>query len=201
MASDPYVDEKTGTLHNKLGIKNEHQLARVEGDLSALRIAELKIEPVKGNFDRAHLDATHKYIFQDVYQWAGQSRTVDISKGDSPFARTQFIENSTDRLLTRLDRENGLKGLEQPQFAERAAYYMSELNAIHPYREGNGRATRVFIEQVAERAGHQLDFSGISREQINSAHEKAHLSGDHRHLVPLIQKGLEAGRGQNQMER
>lgn len=200
MASDPYADDK-GVLHNKLGIRDETKLARVEGDLTALRIAELKIDPIKGNFDRAHLNAVHQHIFQDVYKWAGQERTVDIAKGDSPFARTQFIESSTDRLLTRLDREGGLKGLDQQQFAERAAYYMSELNAIHPYREGNGRATRVFVEQIAERAGHQLDFSKLSREQINSSHEKAHLSGDHKHLVPLIQAGLADGRGANELGR
>src|SRR5436305_10700282 len=92
--SDPYIDRDTGVLTNRLGIVDESTLEQVEADLVAVRSYELSLNPVSGRFDLAHLQAIHRYLFGDVYEWAGELRTVDISKGSSRFAHHAHIESA-----------------------------------------------------------------------------------------------------------
>jgi len=190
-ADSPYTDSN-GVLFNRLGLKDAQALHDAEANITRVRMAELKEHPIQGRFDTAHLRAIHKAIFKDVYEWAGEPRTVNMQKGESVFAFAQHIESSANKLLHQLARENHLKDLDKTQFVERAAFYMSELNAVHPFREGNGRAQRVFFEHLGREAGHSLDLSAVSRQMMNVSSEKAHLSGDSRHLQPVFQQALRA---------
>ena len=168
---DPYVYPGTQVLRNKPGIRDGYALRQFEYEQTALRIADLREHPVAGKFDLQHLRDTHAQVFQDVYEWAGQIRSINFSKGGSVFARTDTIFAEAKRLHEGLVKENRLHGLEKNQFVERFAHYFAEWNALHPFREGNGRSTREFFGQLAREAGYELDQTRIdnSKDQWNEA--------------------------------
>ena len=158
-ADDVYCIPGTAVLKNKAGITDQDQLDEYEGDFTAIRLLELTQNPVEGSFDLAHLCKIHQYLFQDVYEWAGEVRTVDIIRGDSRFCNVRHIQSYSNTVFSALAAEKYLVNLEPKVFANRLAHYLSEINAIHPFREGNGRVQRLFISQLAEQAGYSLDYS------------------------------------------
>src|SRR5271168_4158938 len=103
--SDPYLYPGTSVLKNLRGLTDPKQLARLEARRTQQRLAELIDNPLSGGFDVAHLKAVHRYIFQDVYAWAGQFRTVNISKGGRPFGLVDFLEPSLQQVLEKLTAE------------------------------------------------------------------------------------------------
>lgn len=115
---------------------------------------------MSGAFDTKHLQAIHWHIFQDVYSWAGEVRTVNISKSGDFFGLNQYIVSTLDKTFADLQRERYLGRLSLlTAFCNRAAHYFGEINAIHPFREGNGRTQREFIRQLALRNGYATDWS------------------------------------------
>lgn len=95
-------------------------------------------------------------LFQDVYAWAGKPRTVRLSKQQSVFCYPEHIDHEMRRIFAALAAERHLRGLERGRFIDRVAYYLSEINAVHPFREGNGRTQLLFMTLLAERAGHPI---------------------------------------------
>ena len=174
VADDPYLYPGTQTLRNIRSIRNPEELAKIEASLTYVRIIELHERPVVGNFDRAHLQAIHKHIFQDVYPWAGKAREgAEIAKPGSPFfAFSQYIAPSLDKVAAQLKSEDQLRGLSADTFSIRAGHYLGELNAIHPFREGNGRTQQEFIRELALQAGHTLEWTRITREQCIAPRNK-----------------------------
>ena len=189
-ADDTYCYPGTDVLRNKAEITNAEDLDAYEGELSTLRSIEILENPVAGQFDFAHLKRIHLALFQDVYDWAGKIRTVDISRGNSRFANVRFIESAANDIFNNLARENWLKGLDADALSKRLAHYLSEINALHPFREGNGRVQRIFISQLSQSAGYQLDYSNLEQEQIYQAMELA-FNGDESPLANLILERLE----------
>lgn len=120
-----------------------------------------------------HLQDIHKYIFQDVYTWAGQTRNINLSK-ESVFCWFQHIESEQERIFTGLRKANYLIGFDKEQFSEAAAFYLGEINSLHPFREGNGRAQREFIRELALNAEWILDLETIPREKMIEASIEAH---------------------------
>jgi cell filamentation protein len=159
---DPYVYPGTDILVNKLDIQDPDVLGDIE---DALYVAANSRGLPKGKFNLAHLQEIHKEIFSDLYTWAGSMRTVDISKGYSTFCRNNFIVNEANKLFKNLANENYLatSKLDPEKFISRFAHYYAEINVIHPFREGNGRATRLFFEQLAIHNNYKLDLSNIDR--------------------------------------
>jgi len=190
-ADDTYCYPGTDVLRNKAEITNAEDLDAYEGELSTLRSIEILENPVAGQFDLAHLQRIHLALFQDVYDWAGEIRTVDISRGNSRFANVRFIEAAANDIFNKLARENWLKGLDADALSTRLAHYLSEINALHPFREGNGRVQRIFISQLSQSAGYQLDYSDLEQEQIYRAMELA-FNGDESLLANLILERLES---------
>lgn len=177
MAIDPYLDPASGTLRNKLGVTDPTKLSNFERDASALRQASMIANPVGGKLDFDHFKAVHERLFQDVYDWAGQTRTVEISKGNSAFAPVQHIETHAQKVFGDLAAENHLQGMPRDQFLNRAAHHLGEINALHPFREGNGRAQRTFMDEVAGRAGYGFDWSKTTqKEMIEASYESFHSS-------------------------
>lgn len=186
----------TNVLQNLKGLREREALEQFEADATWRRTFQLIMSPISGRFDTAHLQAIHRHLFQDVYAWAGQFRTVNISKpGETWFARTEFIEPALDGLMGHLAGEQYLRGLPVEPFAERCGYYLSELNAIHPFREGNGRTQREFMRQLALLAGYRLLWSRITAEQMTDASRRSFNQGEHSALATLIRAGLEPLRG------
>lgn len=186
--ADPYVYPGTDVLRNKPGLRDSEALRRFEYEQTASRASELQGTPVPGKFDLQHLKAIHKHLFQDVYAWAGEVRTVNISKGGDSFASPAFIESYTGQLAADLAKEHHLKGLDKPQFVERLAHHFSEFNAVHPFREGNGRATREFFAQLSKEAGYELDQTRIRNDagQWNRASAAA-FKGDPQPLKQILE--------------
>ena len=174
MADDPYLIPGTAVLKNRLGLSSQSELNRLEADLTSTRIWELARQPVLGKFDLAHLKKIHAHIFQDVYAWAGEPRTISISKGASMFCLPQHLEFAAEDIFGKLARENHLKGLSREAFANRAAYFFSEINALHPFREGNGRTQNLFLKQLGAEAGFELFIEKVGREQMMVAASAAH---------------------------
>ncbi len=189
MATDPYVYPGTNILKNLAGIEDHDQLQRFEAVSTADRISELSFNPVAGPFDTDHLRRIHEHIFQDVYPWAGRFRTVDISIGGGFwFCRHEFIASTLVDLFNKLRGENTLKNTTAQQFGARAGYYMSELNAVHPFREGNGRAQREFIRELGLKAGLHVDWTRATRDEMYSASVAGFQKGDSQAMEYLIAK-------------
>lgn len=165
-AVDDYVYPGTTVLRNKADIQDQIALDAFEADATAVRMLELLEQPIAGSFDFAHLCAIHRHLFQDVYDWAGEIRTVDISRDTSPFANASRIESYLGGVLTKLPAENWLRGLLPDPFVAQLAHYMGEINATHPFREGNGRTQRVFCALLAEQAGYFIDFESVDQTQM-----------------------------------
>ena len=184
-ADDVYCIPGTAVLKNKAGITNQDLLDEYEADFTAIRILELAQAPVEGDFDLTHLCKIHEYLFQDVYEWAGEIRSVDIIRGESRFCNVRQIQSYSNTVFNALADENYLNNLESTVLASRLAHYLSEINAIHPFREGNGRVQRLFISQLAEQAGYTLDYSALGQEEIYSVMQSSFL-GNEKPLADLI---------------
>jgi cell filamentation protein len=191
--NDPYLDPATGVLKNRLDIADDATLEQTEADLVAIRSYELSQTPLKGRFDLAHLQAIHRYLFGDVYEWAGQLRTIDIGKGGNQFAHHAYIASAAVPIFQQLAKENRLAGLDAAAFSDRAAYYLVELNALHPFREGNGRAQREFISHLAQANGYYVAWENVGQADMLDATIQS-FNGETSKLSALIRKNLSAER-------
>lgn len=181
---DPYCYPDTRVLRNKLNIRDLDELHDRERDLSNLRARELFENPIAGKFDLKHLQAIHEYLFQDIYDWAGEIRTVDIAKGNL-FCRYFAIDSEAERIFGELRSEKYLEGLNVAKFGKRLAYYFAEINALHPFREGNGRTQREFLRQLAYQNNYYLSFVGVSKEKMIEA-SKTGLRLDYSLMEQLV---------------
>ena len=135
--SEGYFYPGTTVLKNKLGIKNENALTIAEKEITSIKLLMLYNMPILDTFDFDNLCKIHRIIFSDIYEWAGNIRTGDFfSKGNSIFCRGQYIIKSANTIFSDLAKENYLIGLNKQNFIERMAFYMGEINALHPFRDG-----------------------------------------------------------------
>ena len=191
MSSDPYVYPGTTVLKNIPGIRNQEILDRFEADRVGQRSLELIERPLSGLFDIEHLQGIHRYLFQDVYEWAGDFRTVDIAKGNSYFAHVPYIESTLKGLFGELSEERHLRGLNQERFASRLAQILGTLNAVHAFREGNGRAQREFVRELAYKNSYWIDWSKVSREELYQASDASFMRGDDTFFEKLLKRAIE----------
>ena len=184
--SDPYLRPGTSVLRNIPGLLDHNALNEFEASATHARNLELREYPTKGTFNNAHLQAIHRTLFQDVYDWAGQFRTVNISKGGNLFGSAQFIEMALGGILEKLTRENFIRNLDRESFANRCGWYFGEINAIHPFREGNGRTQREFLRQLAAQAGYSLDWRRVDRDTMTAASLESFSTGDNHSMADII---------------
>jgi len=188
---DRYLDDETGVLKNIRNISDAALLEEYESEYAALRAFELSQKPIPGHFDLDHLRAIHCHLFKDVYAWAGEIRDVDIAKEQSLFAHHTYIESAAKTVFEHLAAENYLSGLDAEAFSERAAYYLGELNALHAFREGNGRTQREFINHLAYKNGYAIAWAGIDRERMLEASIESFQTGDSSKLKALIAANIQ----------
>lgn len=155
-------------LKNKLNIQDAMELSEAERRITSLNLLEIKENPVTGQFDLKHLQAIHKAIFRDIYSWAGELRTVDIAKGNQ-FCLCKHLVTYANGIFTKLKSDKFLLGKTIEEIPSFLAYYLSEINVLHPFREGNGRTQRVFIEYLSAFAGFHVDFSSVSSTEMIEA--------------------------------
>jgi cell filamentation protein len=139
---DPYTYENSTVLVNRLDLRNQAELNAFEAEISNARAEEPLPE---GTLDFSHYKAIHHHLFQDVYDWAGQVRSVRISKGGNPFCFPENIEDQATTLFDDLRATDFLRNLDAQAFSAKAAHFLAELNAIHAFREGNGRSQLTFF--------------------------------------------------------
>ena len=170
---DPYLYPGTFVLRNKLDIRDPDTLQRQERLLVTDRI----IEGVpRGDFDLAHLRAIHRHLFQDVYDWAGEIRTVDISKGGNQFQFRQYIETGMADVHRRLVEQDYFHRSEAAVFVRGAAEIIGDINYAHPFRDGNGRTQLQYMKQLGEQVGHPLELSRLRRGTWIEASREAHFA-------------------------
>lgn len=176
MPEDPFADPATGVLRNKLGLTTVGELETAEREITHAALIFLKESPVTPSYDLRHLCDVHRRIFGDIYDWAGELRTVAIAKG-TWFCLPQYIESAAADIFRALRGESLLRGLTRDAFTDRLTHYLGEVNAIHPFREGNGRAQRAFFEQLASDAGFTLEWQHLDADR-NIAASAAIMRGD-----------------------
>lgn len=185
---DKYLDPETGILRNLLGLKSQTELDHAEAIFVAIQSEDMIRHPLQEGSsgpDFSYILEIHRRLFFDIFDWAGNIRDVDISKGSTRFANFEFIEREGMRICREMASENWLVGRSHADFAEGAAYYLGELNSLHPFREGNGRTLRQYFRYIAERAGHSLTWEGVTREEMVTASIYAH-NVDHQLLRGII---------------
>ena len=184
MTWDPYLDLQSGLLRNRLGITDARQQRHVEAELTASRIYDLIRSPIPGAYDLAHLRAFHRQIFQDLYDWAGELRTVSIGRGRL-FSLPQHLEADAAELFGWLARAEYLRGRDRAAFVDDLTELYADLNALHPFRDGNGRTQRAFLGQLAVDAGHPIHWAAMDPAENNAA-SKAAQEGDNDALRALL---------------
>jgi cell filamentation protein len=181
---DPYTYEKSTVLVNKLDLRDEEGLGAYEAEISDARSRE----PLpQGDFDFEHYCAIHHHLFQDVYAGAGKPRTVRLSKQGNPFCFPEHIEAQAAKLFADLKAASSLEDLGPDDFSVQAAHFLSELNAIHAFREGNGRAQLAFFTMLADNAGHPLDLKKLDPDLMLNAMIES-FEGNEKRLVSVIKK-------------
>jgi cell filamentation protein len=173
MTEDPYLYPGTKVLRNKLDIRDAAELEYIEREFVILRTRQ---GTPTGDFDLAHLQAIHQHLFQDVYDWAGQTRTLEIAKGRNQFQLHAYIGTGMADVHRRLQADSYLRGLSPADFTMKAAQIIGDVNYVHPFREGNGRTQLQYLEQLAVQAGHPLDLTKLDREQWLHASREAHYA-------------------------
>jgi len=186
--SEDYCYRGTNVLKNKLGIMDDDALTTAEREITSLKLLKLYNMPPTEGFNFETLCKIHKIIFEDVYEWAGQIRRGDfLSKGSSIFCRGPYIVESAKVIFGNILKENNLCGLNKSKFIEKIAYYMGEINALHPFREGNGRTAREFFRRLSLNAKYILDFSKTEKEELLTADIEA-FNGKYDKLIRILEK-------------
>jgi cell filamentation protein len=155
---DPYCYKGTTVLRNRLALREQEALEAFEAEATAQRFAE----PLPtGRFGVAHYRALHRHLFGDVFPWAGKFRTVRIARAGSMFCYPEHIKSEMTQVFGSLKAKHWLRGLPTADFAREAAHFLAELNAIHPFRDGNGRTQLAFVTLLAFNASYEVDFERI----------------------------------------
>ena len=183
---DPYCYPDSSVLKNKADLTTQDALDEFE---TAMTFARAEEPLPRGRLSASHYRAIHHHLFQDVYAWAGKDRTVRLSKGDSTFCYPEHIGAEMKRVFSWLRQEDFLRRESRADFAQNAAYLLAELNAIHPFREGNGRTQLTFLALLADQAGHSLDLDKLDPEATLAAMIKS-FKGNEKPLKAIITKLL-----------
>lgn len=189
-AGDPYLDPDTGILLNLVGARTRDALSEAEATLTRARNYELISDPVEPTGDLHQLQEIHRRLFQDVFAWAGQLRTVEIRKSEDYFMSPSRFSTAGAEVFVVLGAENLLANLSTDDFVERLAFHFNELNYFHAFREGNGRTQRFFWHQIAKQTGHPLDWRAVDSAANIHASRAAMERGNLQPLRELISSAL-----------
>lgn len=156
----------TTVLINHFDVRDEEKLNEIESVISSARYAEWLNKPQSTAFDFDHYKAIHRFLFSDLYEWAGEVRTVNISKKGTQFTPAEYIEKQAELIFERLRTCSYFKGLPHDAFVEEIVDFYCVTNALHPFREGNGRTQRVFLTQLIRGAGYEISFADMDTDLL-----------------------------------
>lgn len=181
-----YCYPDTNILKNKLNIKDVELLKQAEEEITVIRQFELLQNPIRGSFTKTHLLNIHKFIFGDIYFFAGKIRKEQISKADTLFYPPDLIDGELNKVFGKIKEANMLKEKNTDKILDNLAWIMAELNIIHPFREGNGRTIREFIRLMSKKLGYDLNWGNADKNEILEA---SILSvDDYKVLIDVLKK-------------
>ena len=189
MGDSKYCYPGTDVLINKLNIRNQSELFEAEKKLTFVRLQKLQTEPIRGDFDFEHLKAIHEYIFQDVYDWAGQERTVEIGKGNL-FCTVACIPSYAKSVFDKYYSQCFSSRNNFDDYVRTFADNYGDLNALHPFREGNGRTQREFARLVCLECGYNFDLSCATHKEMLEASQLNFNKGDSSAFIDIFSKAL-----------
>lgn len=184
--SDPACYQNTDVLKNKANLKEATLLEEFELAMFLIRSEE---DWPTGNYNATHYKELHHHLFQDVYDWAGEFRTIRIGKGGNWFCYPEHIEDQINTLFADLVEQQWFQNLPKSEFVPKAAHFLAELNAIHPFREGNGRTQMAFMIMLSENAGFAFDETCLDPKQVMEAMIVS-FNGDERPLNGFLAKAI-----------
>lgn len=158
--------EGTTCLINKLDIHDENALSKLEAIITFAKSSELEANPLGGNFDFEHYKNIHRFLFEDLYDWAGEIRTINISKKGTVFANPTEINQIANACFNRLADNNYFKDLNTNDFIDEIVDFYCVTNMLHPFREGNGRTQRIFLSQLIRLNGYEINFADIDADYL-----------------------------------
>jgi cell filamentation protein len=172
-ASSDSCYPNTTCLINKFNIKDDKKLAEIEAEITFAKAAVLESEEVRPPFDFEYYKSIHRFLFEDLYDWAGELRRVDISKKGTSFCPAKELEHLCKACFNRLQKENYFKDFSRERFVEEIVDFYVSTNFLHPFREGNGRTQRIFISKLIKYNGYDFNFSNINPDLLMIATIKA----------------------------
>lgn len=158
--------ENTTCLINKFDIRDEEKLKKVEADITFAKATMLESNPISDKFDLEHYKAIHRFLFEDIYDWAGSFRKVDMSKKGTGFCSVEQLDSVARNCFGRLAENNLFSDLDRDEFIDAIVDFYCVTNMLHPFREGNGRTQRIFISQLIHHNGYDFDFSDIDSDDL-----------------------------------
>jgi cell filamentation protein len=186
---DPYLDPKTGVLKNLIGVRSQDRLEEVEAIITFGQVIYFYDNPLEGDFNLKYLQAIHKELFSPIYSWAGQLRTVEVAKGNTRFANSNILEQAAASAFSGTA-DLLAKQFTKDEYAKKLAHCYSEVNILHPFREGNGRTQRLFFSQLVGKSGYRLAWEQMDAKANISACEAAY-KGDEGPLAKMLSDLLE----------
>ena len=189
MQDNKYCYPNSDVLKNKLNITNAEELFETEKELTIIRLQELQKNPIKGNFDFKHLKDIHEYIFQDLYDWAGKERTVEIGKGNL-FCTTRCLQSYAESVFNKYYSQCYAAKDDFSDFVKVFAENYGDLNALHPFREGNGRTQREFARLICLDCGYDFDLSSFTHEKMLNASILSFEKGDNSEFEDIFSQDL-----------
>lgn len=190
-----YVYKGTDVLINVPGIRDFDALHAFERESVAYRA--MSVGSVRGNFDKDHICRIHKHLFEAVYPWAGELRTTNILKNGAQFCDGRLLEKEFVDLHDAIEGMGYMRGgdLSVDRLTSRLTEVFTKLDYLHPFREGNGRVTRVVLCELAENAGYDLVFTHVSKDDWVHASRCAHQGSP-----SVMQLALKHGLSEMDME-
>lgn len=189
MSDTKYCYPHTYILKNKLGIRDKEKLMDAEIRLTSARMFGLQKKPIQGRFDFNHLCEIHRYIFSDLFGWAGEPRTVDIAKGNY-FCPCQNIQSYASDVFRRFYKDCKEAKDDKNKFTHVLAEHYADLNALHPFREGNGRTQREFARELCIDCGYVLDLTNTTHREMLYASQISFNQGDNSKLEEIFRKAI-----------
>jgi cell filamentation protein len=187
---DFYNYPGTTVLMNRFNIREQNSLTKIEREITYAKSFHLQANPVKGVLDLKYLQKIHRFIFEDIYTWAGRIRGGGfMTKGDALFCRADLILTYAENIFGKLKSEKWLRGLERELFIERLVYFMGEVNALHPFREGNGRTQRMLFTELGRRAKYIVDFGNTVGDELLEA-DIAAYNKDYAPMIALLNQKI-----------
>lgn len=177
------------TPENYFGIRDTSELESLAGELSARRLFELERAAPLVAFNRSSLVATHKYLFQDIYPWAGEIRTSEVSAMGIAMCRARFVSDELDRVLEDIGTVSKAEN-DRDSAVRTVASHWAELTIVHPFQDGNSRTQRYFFDQLLRASGWAVDWTRIDASAAHAARYVGAVTTDPTFLAEVLTPGV-----------